>query len=120
MRPASRTRTRLDGSALSRLPSALPAEPPPTITKSYRSLIAVRLSVGVARASEGDRLQLGQRLHRIAPADAPDAAGRPGPAAPGEVDLPVVRRLVDVDQAHAHGVGVAQARGHVAGEDCGH
>jgi hypothetical protein len=33
-RPASRTSTEVDGSALRRLASALPAEPPPTITKS--------------------------------------------------------------------------------------
>ncbi len=35
-RPASSTRTRLAGSALSRFASALPAEPPPTMTKSFR------------------------------------------------------------------------------------
>src|SRR5215207_9233508 len=35
LRPASRTRTRFAGSSDSRLPSALPAEPPPTMTKSY-------------------------------------------------------------------------------------
>ena len=33
-RPASNTRTRLEGSALRRLAIAQPAEPPPTITKS--------------------------------------------------------------------------------------
>src|SRR5271165_5552790 len=36
-RPASSTSTRFAGSALSRLASALPAEPPPTMTKSYRT-----------------------------------------------------------------------------------
>src|SRR5215218_9965422 len=35
LRPASSTSTRFAGSAESRLPSALPAEPPPTMTKSY-------------------------------------------------------------------------------------
>ena len=33
--PASRTRTDVDGSALRRLASTQPAEPPPTMTKSY-------------------------------------------------------------------------------------
>ena len=33
-RPASRTSTRVPGSALSRLASTEPADPPPTITKS--------------------------------------------------------------------------------------
>src|SRR3712207_2810528 len=35
LRPASSTSTRLPGSALSRLARALPADPPPTMTKSY-------------------------------------------------------------------------------------
>src|SRR6478735_1493004 len=35
--PASRTRTLVPGSAERRLASAQPAEPPPTITTSYRS-----------------------------------------------------------------------------------
>ena len=34
VRPASSTSTRLAGSSESRLASALPAEPPPTMTKS--------------------------------------------------------------------------------------
>src|SRR3954470_15855779 len=36
-RPASRTRTRTDGSADSRLARTQPADPPPTMTKSYRA-----------------------------------------------------------------------------------
>src|SRR5687768_18149631 len=35
-RPASRRSTRFDGSSDSRAASAHPADPPPTITKSYR------------------------------------------------------------------------------------
>src|SRR4029077_1816005 len=35
IRPASRTSTRFDASALSRLASAHPADPPPTMMKSY-------------------------------------------------------------------------------------
>jgi hypothetical protein len=34
IRPASRTSTRVDASAERRFASALPAEPPPTMTKS--------------------------------------------------------------------------------------
>src|SRR5256886_16010545 len=38
-RPAASTRTRLSGAALSGLASALPAEPPPTMTKSFRDAL---------------------------------------------------------------------------------
>jgi hypothetical protein len=38
---SSRTRTRLPGSALSRFASAHPADPPPTMMKSYRVLVIV-------------------------------------------------------------------------------
>ena len=41
----------------------------------------------------------------------------PGAAAEGKVRLPVVRRVVDVDPARAHGVGVPQPLGEVARED---
>src|SRR5580693_4385641 len=42
-RPASSTSTRLLGLALSRFASALPAEPPPTMTKSYCAVPIGRL-----------------------------------------------------------------------------
>src|SRR2546423_2946526 len=57
-RPASRTRTRIDGSALSRLASAQPADPPPTMTKSYRPVaMASRYAVALP-LSTGSRLLL--------------------------------------------------------------
>src|SRR5947199_3340146 len=39
LRPASSTSTRFEGSADRRLASAQPADPPPTMTKSYFSLV---------------------------------------------------------------------------------
>src|SRR6516162_2662455 len=49
-RPASSTRTRLPGSALSRFASALPAEPPPTMTKSLCDALMATSSCGSAPA----------------------------------------------------------------------
>src|SRR3954468_13342281 len=95
MRPASRTSTRVDASALSRFASALPAEPPPTMTKSYVS-------------ANDDRLQLAERLHRRRAADAADTTCRARSAAEGKVRLPVVRRLVDVDPAGLRCIREAQ------------
>src|SRR5215210_8250965 len=71
LRPASRTRTERPGSALSRLARALPAEPPPTTTKSYRCSPMCRSSVheavgcpqapvGVIRCTLGALLCMGQ------------------------------------------------------------
>ena len=71
----------------------------------------------VPGSREHDGLQLGERLHRRRAADAADAARAAGAAAEGQVRLPVVGRLVDVDPAGAHGVRVAQPLGEVAGED---
>src|SRR6185503_13973136 len=45
-RPASRSSTLVPGSAERRLAKAHPADPPPTITTSYRSVIASPLPVG--------------------------------------------------------------------------
>ena len=51
IRPASRTRTRFDESALSRLASAHPADPPPTMIKSYcASAMVPPMSDGQPRA----------------------------------------------------------------------
>ena len=67
--------------------------------------------------AEHDRLQLGEGLERRRASDAADAARAAGAAAERQVRLPVVRRLVDVDPAGSHLVGVAQALRQVAGED---
>src|SRR4051812_24568919 len=48
-RPASSTSTRVDGSALSRLASTHPAEPPPTMMKSYVVMIAAGRDDGPER-----------------------------------------------------------------------
>src|SRR3954464_10831910 len=106
MRPASRTRTRVDASALSRFASALPAEPPPTMTKSYAS-------------ANDDRLQLAERLHRRGAADAADPARRARSAAERKVRLPVVRRLVDVHPAGLRCIREAQPLLQVARKDRG-
>src|SRR5918999_5346014 len=52
-----------------------------------------------ALAADEHSLQLRERVHRIAPAHPADAALAAGAAAPGQVRLPVVRRLVHVHQA---------------------
>src|SRR4051794_12395716 len=104
IRPASRTSTRVDASALSRFASALPAEPPPTMTKSWVS-------------ANDDRLQLAERLHRRGAADAADAARRARAAAEREVRLPIVRRLVDVHPACLRGIREAQPFLQVTRED---
>src|SRR5512132_1317941 len=96
--PASRTSTWLAGSSESRLARTLPADPPPTMMKSNRRAMAIRGSAG--SGADQHRLQLGQGVDRIAATDPPDSAVRPAAAAPRQVRLPVVGRLVDVDEAH--------------------
>src|ERR1035437_6342213 len=44
LRPASRTRTLLAGSAESRVANAQPAEPPPTMTKSFGTDVIAQLT----------------------------------------------------------------------------
>src|SRR3954452_23190550 len=104
MRPASRTSTRVEASALSRFASALPAEPPPTMTKSYVS-------------ANDDRLQLAERVHGRGAADAADAARRTRAAAERQVRLPVVRRLVDVHPPRLCRIRKAQPFAQIARED---
>src|SRR5262245_39929875 len=52
-RPASRTSTELPGSADSRFASAQPAEPPPTITKSYCEATGAILSLRAYQRLQG-------------------------------------------------------------------
>src|SRR6185312_12397908 len=72
---------------------------------------------GRAASADHDRLQLGELLDRVTAADAADAAVGARAAAEGEVVLPVVGGLVDVDEAGPDLVGEAQAVHHVARED---
>src|SRR5437763_2420226 len=60
------------------------------------------------------RLEVGHLLQREAAADPPDAAALAGPAAEGQVRLPVVRGLVDVDPSRLELVGHAQRARKVA------
>jgi hypothetical protein len=56
---------------------------------------------------QDDGFELGERLHRVASSDAPDARVGAGPSAEGKVALPVVRGGVYVDPPGSHGLGEA-------------
>src|SRR3954452_12425552 len=62
-RPASSTSTRTDGSSDSRLASTLPADPPPTITKSQCSVTAGRdISLATQTCRGGQRVHSAREL----------------------------------------------------------
>src|SRR5882757_1357095 len=60
-RPASSSRTRIAGSSLSRAASTAPAEPPPTMTKSYSSCIRF---TSIRHDGHGLDLDLGAILYQ--------------------------------------------------------
>src|SRR5690348_11340277 len=90
-RPASRTSTRTAGSALRRAASALPADPPPTITTSWANLLRRDLPVDhvevhalaapvVARADvdrDGQQVHRAHEDQRPAVVDPVDVVGEP-------------------------------------------
>src|SRR5258708_22761352 len=60
-----------------------------------------------------DRFEVGHLFERKSAADAPDAALLAGAASEGQVRLPVVGRLVDVDPASLEPISEAQGAGQV-------
>src|ERR1700722_10975651 len=88
-----------------------PTTSPPSRRKSVRFCETAPKAAPAsgARRRQHDRLQLGEGLHDVVAADTADARAGAGATAEGQVSLPVVGRLVDVDPARVDLVGEAQA-----------
>src|SRR4026208_1182850 len=98
----------------------------PTIPAPMTTTLARSGSVAMPRVPprprpsgqvDHDGLELGQALERIAPADPPGAAPRPGATAERQVRLPVVRALVAVHPSGPRVLGERQPAPKVLRED---